>query len=405
MAQKGRGAMDANGIVRDLETYRTTVLGNLTGPWRTLWSDELALKRLVTHQMPTIIYYAEHDNTMVYWVTLGMQAPEWRVVPAPLPSWIAAQLEDGNRVVGGAGPTAADMTTVYMARYPGEPFAPFSADVHEFLTDKAAREVQRWRRMEDSQWAHIGWRDWVMTRFPDETPPCPEMAGVGRFRRAGETGPVTIPELFEDLRAIRTLTVVPESVWSLLNRAAKLYAFGYLEWEFFTMAQHQATMALEASLKALYMRDRAVPLRVQVRDGQNAIVDEREFRERLKSYRVLAEAVDNLRDGYRSCGSNKRRILVDGAPFPAKKTDLAQWALSQEWISANEHKVLRAQFRRRDRMSHPERAERDWISQVYGTLERCTRLVNRMWARREVPTGLLWEHAYENAPRWRFSSL
>ncbi len=239
-----------------------------------------------------------------------------------------------------------------------------------------------------------------MTRYPDDTPPCPEMAGVGRLQRAQDTGPVTARDLFNDLAAIRALTVVPTPVWILLNRAAKLYAFGYLEWEFFTMAQHQATMALEASLKALYMRGRAVPLRIQVRNGQNAVVEEREFPQGLNPHRAVAQQVEELRKAHRSSASANHRVFVDGAPFPAKKTDLALWALQKEWISANEPTVLVAQFGRRDRMSHPEQAERDWISQVYGTLERCTRLINRMWARREVPTGLLWEQAYEKPPPW-----
>lgn len=136
-------------------------------------------------------------------------------------------------------------------------------------------------------------------------------------------------------------------VWSLLNRAAKLYAFGYLEWEFFTMAQHQATMALEASLKALYMRGRAVPLRILVRNGQNAVVEEREFPQGLNPHRAVAQQVEELRKAHRSSASANHRVLVDGAPFPAKKTELAQWALQQEWISANEHRVLLAQLRRR----------------------------------------------------------
>lgn len=260
----------------------------------------MTIKRLIAQHMPPTIHYAERGDTSVYWFTLGMQAPEWQVAARPLPSWIETKLQEVNHVVGGAGPTVAHLTTVYMVRYPVESFSPFSVEVDQFLTDRAEREVQRWWQIEGTQAAAIECRDWGMTRFPDETLPCPEMAGVGRLRATGEAGPVTVQDLFEDLRAIRALTVVPESVWSLLNRAAKLYAFGYLEWEFFTMAQHQATMALEASLKALYMRDRAVPLRVQVRDGQNSVVKEREFREGLKSYRVLAQAVDSLREGYRS---------------------------------------------------------------------------------------------------------
>lgn len=171
------------------------------------------------------------------------------------------------------------------------------------------------------------------------------------------------------------------------------------------MAQHQATMALEASLKALYMRGRAVPLRIQVRDGQNVVVEEREYREGLKSYRAVAELVEELRQAHRSRGLDRPHIFVDEARFPAKKTDLAQWALKHEWISANEHEVLLAQFRRRNRWSHPEQADRDWISHVLRTLEICIRLVNRMWARREAPTGLLWEHAYETAPRWAHSRV
>lgn len=392
--------MDANGIVQDLEAYRSKTLAHLIGPWSTLWSDELALKRLITQHMPATIYYAQHERTTVYWYTLETQTPQWQLVPRSLPSWIEDQLQDVDNLAGGSGSTLADLTTVFTVHYSGEPFLLLSEVIHEFLTLVASFAVRQWQATENARWAQIGWREWAVTRYPNETPPCPEIGGVGRIRATGEMGPVTVGDLYEDLRAIRVLKVVPEPVWSLLNRAAELYAFGYLEWDFFTMAQHQATMALEASLKALYMSHHKVPLRIQVYDGQNEVVEEREFRGGLRTHRALAHEVTILRDVHRSCGSAKRRILIDGARFPAKKTDLAQWALNEEWISANEYAVLRNQFRRRDRMSHPEQAERDWISQVYGTLESCTRLVNRMWARHEAPTGLLWEHAYENPPRW-----
>lgn len=86
--------------------------------------------------------------------------------------------------MGGFGPSADHLTTVYTVYYQGQPVTPFSADIHDFLTHKVAQ----WQRIEAVQWAQIGWRDWAVTRYPDETPPGPEMAGVGRSSSGDHCG-------------------------------------------------------------------------------------------------------------------------------------------------------------------------------------------------------------------------
>lgn len=124
-------------LVRELEAYQTTMLEQTTRSWATLWSDALALRRLIMQHMPATLYYAERANATVYWYQFGQRTARWQVQAQPLPAWIEAQLEDAANVMSGSGPSGADLTTVYIVHYREEPFfVPFSAIIHDFLTHR-----------------------------------------------------------------------------------------------------------------------------------------------------------------------------------------------------------------------------------------------------------------------------
>lgn len=82
---------------------------------------------------------------------------------------------------------------------------------------------------------------------------------------------------------------VPQSIWEVFNRAVKLYAYGYQEWEFFTMAQHYALLALEASLRALFAATLESPVSMVVVDCKQKVIGDANFAD-PPSYHTLWEA-------------------------------------------------------------------------------------------------------------------
>lgn len=388
-------------IADELETFRVDYLSRSQDPHAVLWSDQLAIRRLVGSDMPALIHYARHEAFTAIWYILGERRPTWTLQSDELPAWIVERRANSDWVVGGTGPTAANLTTVYAMDDQGSFPGPFSQHVLEFLAEKADMQVRQWMLNEVNQWSKLGYRDWRLAHLPVDTPPCAEMAAVA-LSKPHPSHAATIEDMVARIDQLRLLQIVPTAVWEVFNRAAKLWVFGYLDWEFFTMAQHYAVMALETGLKELYMTDRSQPLTITIRpvDEHGKSSEEQTVCKTLRTYHALACEVAKRRTQKFVPRPHRLRVLVDGEPFPAKKTDLADWALRKGWLSANERCVLRTYFRRRDRWSHPEGTSNDWIGQVHGTLTQCAILINRMWERVTVPEGALWEPSYVDPPPW-----
>lgn len=389
-------------IVAELETFRADYLPRSLGLHAALWSDRLAIRRLVESEMPAIIHYAQHEAFTAVWYVLGERRPTWILQSDEVPVWIAESMAKPDQAMGGSGPSLVNHTTVYAIGYQGSLPSLFSQDVLDFLAQKADAQVRQWMMGEVNQWSRLGHRDWHISYFPADAPPCAEMAAVTRLQPGGSLV-VTTEDLVEVVGRVKLLEVVPKAVWEVFNRAAKLWVFGYLDWEFFTMAQHYAVMALETSLKELYMARRSQPLTLTVRplDEHGKSYQEQIIRKRLCTYHALAREVDKIRRTQKFEPRPRHiHILVDREPFPAKKTDLADWAVRKGWLSVNERCVLDIYFRRRNRWSHPEGTSTDWIGQVHTTLTNCSVLINRMWERVMVPKGALWEPSYVDPPSW-----
>ena len=388
-------------MLDDLENLRVAMRdkgsvrnGDLTG-------RSLAARYVLERETPAYVFYGEHRSDVVVWFSVGHRASTWIVERREVPDWIAQSMGSEPCVVGGGGPSLANYTTTYTVLRDGAAEFPFSMSVQELLQREIDAQVQDWLSAERAQWTSAGQWDWQMSLFPPETPPCPEVAAVGRMRDGSVSGPLTFKDIEEDLASIRVVQAVPKDVWGVLNRAAKLYAYGYLEWEFFTMAQHQAVMAIETSLKALYIHQLTHPVLIEQRNGHNSVCRSRSLANGVASYHSLSRLVNDMREERPRVPKGLRlRTLVNDEPFPAKKTDMVDWANRREWLSDNEAEVLRYYFHLRDHWSHPEGPERHWISHVFGSLYDCTVLINRMWSRVSHGDGVIWEHAFQNRPKW-----
>lgn len=64
----------------------------------------------------------------------------------------------------------------------------------------------------------------------------------------GKLEPITEKDYIESIQDICLNEKVPESIKSLFEPALALYAYGYLYWAFFTLANEQAIKAFEAAV-------------------------------------------------------------------------------------------------------------------------------------------------------------
>lgn len=387
----------AHVVIADLERYCGSYLDRPWGADPQLWSARLALRWLLHHHTPGTIWYGDCGPKTVVWFELTHSEATWTVRQGRVPDWIRSSLSDDVAVVGGSGPSLANHTTVY--RVLQDEHWPFSADVSDLLQHRVEMQVRQWTESERQQWRVLGRRTWEISPYPEDVPPCPEIRGVGRWRLTDGARTLRVEDLIDDVEAVRVLECVPESVWGLLNRAAKLYTYGYMDWEFFTMAAHQAVMALETSLRALYVQQRADPMIIDVKNGR-AVRHARPMSDRRPTYREVSTMVKSLQKRHRPAA-----VLVDGERFPATKAALAGWAKRHGWLSDSEELVLDHYFDLRDQWSHPESVDRRWIGDVYRCVYECAVLVNRMWVRAIEPAIPFWEHAYVDAPPWVIPSI
>ncbi|MFD1136643.1 DUF4145 domain-containing protein [Paenibacillus urinalis] len=64
----------------------------------------------------------------------------------------------------------------------------------------------------------------------------------------GSLDPITEKDYIESIQDIYLNEKVPDSIKSLFDPALALYAYGYLYWAFFTLANEQAIKAFEAAI-------------------------------------------------------------------------------------------------------------------------------------------------------------
>ncbi|WP_053958443.1 hypothetical protein [Sulfobacillus thermosulfidooxidans] len=400
------GSKDSwDALILALTTYREQVM-KLPQASRNLesWEDDLALRWVVGQHTPARLHIAKFGEKRVLWFELGQKHSRWEVEWAPLPEWIDHVLvEGGENFLGTSGPNFAYLVWTFSVynvhqKFDGALVGWLVKDVTDLLNHKAKVLVRDWRTEELRQWAEFGWREWSIPSYPSNVSPCSEVRAVGRFRD-GDSMPVTVEDLFDDIQHLRLLQFVPQSIWSVFNRAVKLYVYGYLDWEFFAMSQHHAVMALETSLKYLFLESLTSPVTLELTTRTGQRVAFQEFDQSPTTYNILWNNAHKLLKKYSHKAENLK-IFVNGNPFPRSKGHLRDWAYRRELLSESEQDSISHYFRLRDQWSHPEFTQNNWISDVFMRLMESSLLINRMWARVRHPEHLLWDHAFLKTPRW-----
>lgn len=385
--------------VRSLGRRLQAVLSAHVHRWRSAgdtdptipWSvNHLAYRRALADHFPTIVWEARDGDQCVAWITLGQRTTQWRVAIAPeIPDDIRDALAQQPRIVASGRQHPRGLWLTHHAEHLSTFFLDLPGDfLMGVLRPDVDTYVRTWTAARQRAYAALGYRDWEIN-IPRDPVPAP----VWDLVAWGDSVPpraVTYGDLVAVVERCRLLSCVPSSVVQVLERAMRLFLWGYQEWDFLTVAEHYAGLAADTSLRALWWAAQVYPARIEFRPGRRPTDPVVEA--------FTARTPEEVRLGYRPDNAPVR--WVNGRPAPEGKSKLLEWALGRDWVSPAEARILREAFVVRDLMSHPDHTHREWFGRVVHLITGVSAAVNGMWGRWTAPERIPWEPDFPTKPRW-----
>lgn len=176
---------------------------------------------------------------------------------------------------------------------------------------------------------------------------------------------------FQDLQErvcnFQLIPSVPEHVKRVFDNAKKLFIFGYLNYQFFTISQHYAYLALESAIRHRYNRS---------------------LGEKAKITKTKTESIDispSWREIDRVCrnkGWDRSKIKVNGKKFPYNNRRLLDWLVEKNIINKWERKQYDVGINMRNIFSHLEFAPISFPKS--STVEIIANRINRLFYERKV---------------------
>jgi hypothetical protein len=164
------------------------------------------------------------------------------------------------------------------------------------------------------------------------------------FVKLEDSKPLTFEERQAAVSDIQLIPKVPKDVQLAFRRAKDLYISGYFRYDFFTVAVHYASLALEAAIKARWSA--SLPQKVTVSCGSDKV--EMHFPSHTKIFGLC------LKGRWRG-----KDVRVDGQPFPFSSEALLDWLERKKFVTKWERKRLRNGLNMRNALSHVEHSSTD----------------------------------------------
>lgn len=188
-------------------------------------------------------------------------------------------------------------------------------------------------------------------------------------------------DLVSDMQRIsKLITICPENIEQVMQRARLLYVHTYHEWEFSTMSVHYAVLALEASLRTLYdewLGTEDFEVLAEVQEIQ------------------IVEIMSGPRENILKWAKRKdaKNVKAKGALLPRNKSQLLDHAVRIGVLSFWERERSAHLLYLRDIFSHPTDAFTEWIGWATNNIIESCLLINLMWARfyKTMPYEFAWE--------------
>ena len=180
----------------------------------------------------------------------------------------------------------------------------------------------------------------------------------------------TIEDVQKAINDIQLIPAVPEQVKRVFSRAKELFIFGYFRYNFFTISNHYAFLALESAIMHRYIQSL----------GEKAILTDKK-RKDLR-FEITSPSYQRIWD---FCRNNKRqgwstlRLNVNDEPFPWNSPLLLDWLVEKRILRKWEKELFRAGIYLRNSLSHLEQAS--IFSPNSRTLGRVADDINKLFSR------------------------
>jgi hypothetical protein len=133
---------------------------------------------------------------------------------------------------------------------------------------------------------------------------------------------------------------VPEHVKRVFDNAKKLFIFGYLHYQFFTISQHYAYLALESAIRHRYNLSLGKTVKITNSKGESIEIS--------PSWMVIHNFC------IKNKGWNSKKIEVNGEGFPYDNRRLLNWLVENKIITKWERKQYDVGINMRNILSHLE---------------------------------------------------
>ena len=134
-----------------------------------------------------------------------------------------------------------------------------------------------------------------------------------KSNRMNSTFRLSLNKIQNIIGEIKLIPLVPKEVKTVFNRAKQLFIFGFFRYEFFTISQHYAYLALESAIKARYMKSLGTKAILSIKKDQ-------EFSKELTVTTYGAILGFCLREKL-----DFHKLLINGKPFPYSSKKLLDW--------------------------------------------------------------------------------
>lgn len=146
--------------------------------------------------------------------------------------------------------------------------------------------------------------------------------------------------------ALQLIPTVPDEIKQVFTRAKDLFIFGYFRYEFFTIAEHYAYLALEAAIKIRYVK--CLGDLITLTDSKKS-----NLKHEMKNptYHSIEEFCRNNKNW------NIHRLLINGEPFQVGTKKLVEWLATNHYIRKWEKNSYESGMDIRNILSHLERPQ------------------------------------------------
>lgn len=238
--------------------------------------------------------------------------------------------------------------------------------ISDFVLKRQRAETERFKWIRKKLFDRIGYHKFRLPNPTGEPDLRIEPANSTFFIR-----PITLENLTSEIQEdASVLRVVQEEVERIVQRVRQLYLFGWEQWEFFTVAEHYAVLALETSFRKLYEawlgRDN---VRINASRKEDGTLVELDSPPQYEAIRKLVQKYQ------------LRSVELKGYPFPGSKPKLLDHAVQIGVLTPSECEDGRFLFSLRDNFSHPEDNQVSFKTRAEDHISDAVKLINLTWGR------------------------